>query len=111
MAFVSYYICAHQDDWQLFRGEQAALDVARADSHVVFIYVTAGELDHSDQGVARQAIWWAREHAAMACVEMLTGEPSEPPSIIEVCGHRITRHVCANTVSYFMRAREDLHRL
>lgn len=111
MAFVSYYVCAHQDDWQLFHGELAASDVARANTRVIFIYVTAGELDHSQMGVPQAIIWPAREHAAMACVEALTGQRSQPPKTIDVLGHSITRYACANTASYFLRIREGLPQL
>jgi hypothetical protein len=111
MGRISYYVSAHQDDWQLFRGEQAATDVARPDSRVIFIYVTAGELDHALSGIPQDVIWPAREHGAMASIEALTGERSQPATFLDIGGHRIARYVCANTVSYFLRIREQLYKL
>jgi hypothetical protein len=87
------------------------MDIARAGARVVFIYVTAGQLEASRQGVPEDVIWPARERGAMACVEALTGGCSQPPRTIDLCGHRITQYVCANTVSYFLRIREGIRRL
>ena len=39
---VVFYIMAHQDDWQLFRGEQAYADINTHSVRAIFIYATAG---------------------------------------------------------------------
>jgi hypothetical protein len=111
MGRISYYVSAHRDDWQRFRGEQAATDVARPDSRVIFIHVTAGELDPVDSDVSLDVTWPARERDAMAAIEALTGERSQPATFLDIGGHRIARYVCANTVSYFLRIREQIYKL
>src|ERR1700761_6558189 len=55
-----YYIVAHQDDWQLFYGQQAFSDLIEPGARVVFIYTTAGDAGGSED-------WWrAREQGALA---------------------------------------------
>jgi hypothetical protein len=39
----SFYVVAHEDDWQLFMGLNAALDVPAPDSKTVFVHTTAGD--------------------------------------------------------------------
>jgi hypothetical protein len=36
MAPISFYVMAHQDDWQMFRGEQAWIDI-QAGARVAFV--------------------------------------------------------------------------
>src|SRR5947209_5394289 len=62
MSGVVFYISAHQDDWQLFRGERAYRDLRAPGLRVVFVYTTAG-----DSGDGPGASWWrARERGALA---------------------------------------------
>jgi GlcNAc-PI de-N-acetylase len=93
---IAVYIAAHQDDWQLFRGNWAWNDV-QSGAKVVFIYVTAGD------GGQGEKQWKAREAAAMASVEMITGQPAAPPTQENFNGRPITCYVSALTRSYFLR--------
>src|SRR6185369_14940016 len=53
---VSFYVCAHEDDWQLFMGTDAFNDINNYDekkgeangTKVVIIYTTAGNLHDDD---------------------------------------------------------------
>lgn len=53
---VCFYVVAHQDDWQIFRGDQAYADYNyTSDVKIVFIYTTSGDAGATDG-------WWeARE--------------------------------------------------
>ena len=56
---LAFYVTAHQDDWELFRGQQAYKDLATSTNKVVFIYVTAGDAGRTNG-------WWeARERGAL----------------------------------------------
>ena len=62
---LAFYVTAHEDDWELFRGEQAYRDLATPTKKVVFIYVTAGDAGQTNG-------WWeAREQGALAAVREL----------------------------------------
>jgi hypothetical protein len=39
----SFYIVAHQDDWQYFMGINAAHDLKNPGTKVVFLFITAGD--------------------------------------------------------------------
>lgn len=95
-----FYVQAHQDDWQLFRGQQAWNDVKEA--NVVFIYMTAG-----DAGTTLADNWWpTREKGAMASVGVILGAypgALPNPETVTVNGHQITCYSWDNTKSYFMR--------
>ncbi len=41
-ARLSFYVVAHQDDWQLFMGYYAHNDISDKNSKTVFIYTTSG---------------------------------------------------------------------
>jgi hypothetical protein len=96
-ATVAFYITAHQDDWQLFRGEVAYADVKKSSSKVVFIHTTAG-----DAGLTNG--WWeAREQGAIAAVRSALPPQPVTTHVQTFNGHPVQRYVCANTVIYFMR--------
>jgi hypothetical protein len=94
---VSFFIGAHQDDWQLFRGDWAWKDVTGG-AKVVFIYLTAG-----DNGYGGDTWWRAREAAAMASVEAITGQPAGSSTQESFNGKPITCYTSALTRSYFLR--------
>ena len=100
---LAFYIQAHQDDWQLFRGKSAFNDISdknnsnNYNNKVVFIYTTAGDGGRGD------GCWEAREFAAMNSIRAVL--PSQPVNlkIMNVNNHPLVRYTCNNTVSYFMR--------
>jgi LmbE family N-acetylglucosaminyl deacetylase len=95
------FLVAHQDDWQLFMGDEVAERV-RGGSHAVFVYLTAGD-------VGRDSLYWlTREQAALRSTLILeneggvhvTGSVCAPAEIV---GHLIRRCVVGNTESFFLR--------
>lgn len=97
MAYVVFYVAAHEDDWQLFRGEQAYADVNSTNVKGVFIYTTAGDAGQTNG-------WWeARERGAIASVR--SARPAAPLTFDTRVfnGHRIASWNCGNTTSYFLR--------
>jgi hypothetical protein len=92
-----YYVVAHQDDWQLFYGQQAFSDLRKADTRVVFIYTTAGDAGESE------AWWRARERGAVASQALPAGIVAPEPDVITVNQHRITVYDAGSFVSYHMR--------
>jgi hypothetical protein len=95
---VAFYITAHEDDWELFRGEQAYADIQSDPSYkIVFIHTTAGDAGSIDG-------WWeAREQGAITAVRAAL--PAQPLTIHvdHFNGHPVQRYTCANTTIYFMR--------
>src|SRR4026209_2547278 len=61
------FIEAHQDDWQLFAGNQTASSAQTA-AKVVIVYVTAGDAGSS---IVNPAFWQARETASKAALEVI----------------------------------------
>jgi hypothetical protein len=93
----AFYITAHQDDWELFRGEVAYADVKNSFAKVVFIHTTAG-----DAGLTNG--WWeAREQGAIAAVRSALPPRPLTTQVQTFNDHPLQRYACANTVIYFMR--------
>lgn len=100
MGMVTFYIVAHQDDWQLFRGEQAFVDLTLNNPvvGVVIICVTAGELGGP---------WPERENGCVAsCRAALGDDACETSDVLDVNGHRVARVRYKNSVCYFLRIPE-----
>jgi hypothetical protein len=113
MSSVAFYVTAHQDDWEFFRGQQAYLDIVAspADTRIVFIYTTAG-----DGGQEEDSYWANRAlgaHRAQACALNRMQEPNNYHLVkktFTVNGHDILRFEQARVpedpikiVSYHMR--------
>jgi titin len=95
---VEFFVQAHQDDWQLFLGDRAALAVPTA-GKIVFVYTTAG-----DAGAPiSQGYWQARERAAQASIDSMTAAGVWSCAIQTVNAHPIQRCVKGSVVSYYMR--------
>lgn len=96
---VSFYIAAHEDDFQLFCGEQTYNDIQNSISNkVVIIHTTAG-----DAGDINDGYWEAREQGEIASIRAAV--PSHPViiNINKFNGHPVLSYTCGNTVNYFMR--------
>lgn len=103
--FISFYVCAHPDDWQLFMFPDAYHDLHGCPK-TVFIHISAGEA-----GLGRD-FWLAREEGSkssirmvMAPVSPLAESDADPkPTIL---GHRIYRWSVMNRINeavcYFLR--------
>jgi hypothetical protein len=105
---VSYYVIAHQDDWQLFMGTNAANDIISGEK-VVLIYLTAGDLHGNGEPYVPYYI--IRETGATYSLHLLAenklqGWCFEPyPTVTNPIfnGHPIRRYEYRNTVSYYLR--------
>jgi len=102
---VSFYVVAHEDDWQLFMNPNAFGDVNNPwNTKTVFIYVTAG-----DAGARKgnNSYYLARESGAKRSVRFLADAQSagttSSESTVTVNGNSIFKVVYKNTVSYFLR--------
>lgn len=95
---VEFFVQAHQDDWQLFLGDRAALAVPTA-SRVVFVYTTAGDAGSPES----DGYWQARERAAEASIDSMTPAGSWACATQAVNSHALRRCTKGNTVSYYLR--------
>lgn len=94
-----YYVTAHEDDFQLFRGEVAWNDLQRSDVYGIFITATAGDNAQTDG-------WWQAREAAQkasinACLPDGTWLTEDKAS---VNGHSIQRVKFSDPTSNATRA-------
>ena len=99
---VSFYIVAHQDDWQLFMTPTAYLDLHNRATKVVFIYTTAG-----DAGKDRP-YWTAREKGALGSVQFALDTSFSAPEKVTsgqktFRGHALWSMEYKKSMSYFLR--------
>jgi len=97
---VSFYVIAHEDDWQLFMNLNAYADLVKSNSKVVFIYTTAGD---DGQGAT---YWQPREEGAKSSVRFpvaTLGKLTESSDTAAFNGHTINRWSVNNATSYFLR--------
>jgi hypothetical protein len=94
---LAFYVTAHEDDWELFRGQQAYNDLVTPTKKVVFIYMTAGDAGQTNG-------WWeAREQGALAALRDTLPVAPMTISIASFNDHPVLRYACRNSVSYFFR--------
>ena len=108
---VSFYISAHQDDWQLFMGVNAYNDIAKSSdsARVVFIYVTAG--DYSDcinvSNKVTLPYYLAREKGAKNSVQLAADSHKQrfiwESDTVSINHHLLIRFRYHYTTSYFLR--------
>lgn len=106
----NFYVVAHEDDWQLFMGINAALDVPGADSKTVFVHTTAGDAGlGTGTGGTPVPYYLARENEAFSAIRFLANlgvvgaGPSGAASTITINGKNLHRVAYKNTVAYFLR--------
>ena len=110
---VSFYVVAHQDDWQLFMGVNAYNDILNQNAKTVFIYVTAGD-EGSGSGFGHctnctMPHFRSREEGAISSVQLVAHQKWPYPKMTEdtfqVGGKvfYIHKYIYGNTVSYFIR--------
>jgi len=95
---VTYYIIAHQDDWQLFMTPRAYHDMINQNTKVIFIYTTAGD-------AGKGTTWWqARRAGALSSIQFAKRKRIEyvSPENIKINNHPIPRYTIENTRSYFI---------
>ena len=110
---VSFYVVAHQDDWQLFMGVNAYNDILNQNAKTVFIYITAGD-EGSGSGFGRctnctMPHFRSREEGAISSVKLVAHYVWPYPKMTEDTFHIsgkiffIHKYIYSNTVSYFIR--------
>jgi hypothetical protein len=131
-ADISFFVCAHQDDWQLFMGSEVYNTIQEFDAgkpeynkrKVVIIYTTAGNLHDDDDSKSCSCIdpknpkaknipyWQVREDAAKNSTHFAGcrfgskgGAPAPYPEnrLDVINGHLVTNYQYKNTSSYFLR--------
>jgi hypothetical protein len=95
-----FYVCAHQDDWFFFRGEQAFFDLQVA--KVVFVTVTAGD------GGCRDGWWEVRERSSIEAIRSAWTDSVVPIEkevrVFDGAGtHPVLRYSLRNAVVYPLR--------
>src|SRR5271170_6344257 len=105
----SFYVVAHEDDWQLFMGLNAALDVPSPDSKIVFVHTTAGDAGlGTGTGGTPVPYYIARENGALSAIRFLANRgvvgagPNGAVSTVTINSKSLTRVVYKNTVAYFL---------
>lgn len=106
---VSFYVVAHEDDWQLFMNPSAFEDVAGGAAATVFIHVTAGD-DGMGTGTGgrKQPYYLARENGAVSAIRLMVGTDWHPPvdgasGWVTLNGHAIYRASYGSATAYFLR--------
>lgn len=103
----SFYICAHEDDWQLFAGQEAYNDIISG-KKVVIIYVTAGDGGLRMNGDGLVPFFRARELGTQASVQIpafMSGTArNEDGWFTRMFNYkRITVNKERNVTSYYLR--------
>ncbi len=125
---LSFYIVAHQDDWQLFMGANAYNDILNKDEKIVFIYTTSGNsgiIGNIGNGEGygkcvncKKPYFKTREDGAISSIQLV----NPPSNNIEWCNEcwpypkmseekikfngknwYVKKYTYYNTVSYFLR--------
>jgi hypothetical protein len=120
-ASTSFYLVAHQDDWQYFMGKDAWQDLVNPERKVVFIYLTAGDACNGT-GTCSSGIPYfaAREEGAKNSIYLaaLPGRnpeevsASSPNPTVWFDDHPVARWRYRNAVNYFFRLPDGrAHRL
>lgn len=130
-----FYVCAHQDDWQLFMGTNVYKDINRFNEKgpfpngkkVVIIYTTAGNLNDIDDAKVCDCrdphdnsgnfpYWKVREAGALNSIHLAAARlggwganfPYQKYKTCIINGHEISRYEYKNTVSYFLRTKTGM---
>ena len=102
---VSFFVVAHQDDWQLFMGDVAYSEIQDPSNKVVIIYTTAGDAGSNippyfysetrQQGAINSVVFAANANK-VSCKPPEKGKRNLNGKLIDYFAYK-------NTVSYFLR--------
>ncbi len=106
----SFYVVAHEDDWQLFMGLNAAIDVPARESKTVFVHTTAGDAGLGiGNGGTPVPYYIARENSALSAIRFVANlgiagaGPNAAASSISINGKNLHRVAYRSAVAYFLR--------
>ncbi|MFJ2367180.1 PIG-L family deacetylase [Pseudomonas sp. NPDC087697] len=109
-ASTTFYIVAHQDDWQLFMGAHAHADVNKPGNNTVFIYITAGDEGFGTgigHGAQDHPYYLAREEGANRAVRFMANDDKPrgegKGETITINGKSLYKYSYEKTISYFLR--------
>lgn len=108
MTRVSFYVSAHQDDWQLFMNPAAFHDVRDEACRCVFIHVTAGDAGLGTGGGGRShPLYIARDNGTETAIRFMADADNRVPADRDVGtarlnGHPVRRVGYRNTFTYFL---------
>lgn len=97
---ISFYIVAHQDDWQLFMDPAISKDITDKKCKIVIVHTTAGDAGLTD------SYWKARETAAIESVSFrlsIDGKITRQTTIDNINGNSIRKDYLNNCRIYFLR--------
>lgn len=105
---ISFYVVAHQDDWQLFMAKSAYQDVTNTKNKTVFITLTAGDAGIGNGSTALIPYYQARENGSKLSSKFLAdittqADKSEVNTFVYANSHKIACTKYKNTVNYFLR--------
>lgn len=105
---VSVYVVAHPDDWQLFMGNDAYVDIQDTTNKVVFIIATSGDATGRVPAFPNLKFARSREHGVLNsvrfCSDMRTRVDSSCRTrMVSVDSHEILCYPYKNVKTYFMR--------
>jgi hypothetical protein len=109
----SFYVVAHQDDWQIFMGVNAYNDILNQNAKTVFIYITAGD-EGSGSGFGKctnctMPHFRSREEGAISSVKLVANQSwpysqmTEDTFYVNNRNFFIHKYIYSNTISYFIR--------
>lgn len=104
---VSVYVVAHPDDWQLFMGNDAYVDIQDTTNKVVFILTTSGDATCSRPQI-NMKLARSREHGVLNSIRFCSDMRSRVDSscrtrTVNINGHDILCYPYKNVRSYFLR--------
>ncbi len=105
---VSFYVSAHQDDWQLFMNPHAFRDVRDEACRCVFIHVTAGDAGlGAGSGGRSHPLYLARDNGSETAIHFMADADNRVPAdpvlgTPRLNGHSVRRVAYRNTIAYFL---------
>jgi len=105
---VSFYVSAHQDDWQLFMNPHAFRDVRDEACRCVFIHVTAGDAGlGTGSGGRGHPLYLARDNGTETAIHFMADADNRLPDdpvlgTPRLNGHPVRRVCYRNTYAYFL---------
>ena len=103
-----FFVCAHQDDWQLFMNPNVYESIKKEADKTVIIHTTAGE---AGMGMGNDAYYLAREKGSLAAVRFLSNTHTTGAGLgaemertyVNLNHHKILRYQYRNCVIYLLR--------
>ena len=102
----SFYISAHQDDWQLFMNPNVYKSIKNEDEKTVIIHLTAGDAGH---GISNNDYYKAREEGSLRAIRFISNSFSsgidklETWETVKINKKKILRYSYDGNIVYLLR--------